>query len=59
MFNDVEILKQKSPEKSPDGVRTRRSKRSYEETLASVGSRIADLERKLGGSPKKYKKNYK
>lgn len=55
IFNDVEVLKQVSPEKSPDRVMTRRSsKRSFDEQLGSVGSRVAALEHRLG-SAKKYR----
>ena len=56
VFNDVEKLTQKSPEKSPERMATRRSKRSYEEAGggASVGSRVAAFENKLG-SAKKYR----
>ena len=51
VFNDVEILKQKSPEKSPGRVMTRRSKRSYEDFQpTSVGSRVAAFEDKLGSA---------
>jgi len=48
VFNDVEMLKQKSPEKSPERVMTRRSsKRSLEEAkAASVGNRIAAFEKR-------------
>ena len=48
MFNDVETLIQKSPEKSPGRAMTRRSsKRSLEEQqAASVGSRVAAFEKK-------------
>ena len=41
MFKDVEKLTQKSPEKSPERMATRRSKRSYEDAAASVGSRLS------------------
>lgn len=56
VFNDVEMLKQKSPDKSPTRMMTRRSsKRSYEElTPASVKSRAAAFD-KLG-SAKKYRR---
>ena len=58
VFNDVETLTQKSPERrpSPTRVMTRRSKRSYEEAASSVGSRVAAFETKLGSS-KKYRYN--
>jgi len=48
VFNDVETLKQKSPEKSPTRVMTRKSsKRSLEEAqAASVGNRIAAFEKR-------------
>ena len=53
IINDVEVLTQKSPEKSP--IRTRRSKRSFEDLeAATVGSRVAAFEHKLG-SAKKYR----
>ena len=47
MFNDVETLTQKSPEKSRPMTR-RSSKRSLEEQqqLASVGSRVAAFEKR-------------
>jgi len=48
VFNDVETLRQKSPEKSPERVMTRKSsKRSLEEAqAASVGNRIAAFEKR-------------
>lgn len=50
VFNDVETLTQKSPNKSPTRPMTRRnSKRSYED-LATVGSRVAAFENKLGAN---------
>ena len=58
MFNDVEIHKQKSPEKSPSRPMTRRSKRSYEEAQevpASVGSRVAAFENKMSGKKHRFR----
>ena len=58
MFNDVEIHKQKSPEKSPSRPMTRRSKRSYEEAQevpASVGSRVAAFETKMSGKKHRFR----
>ena len=50
IFNDVEVLRQKSPERLPEPRKRSRSpkKRSFEE-FRGVGSRIAALEGKLGG----------
>lgn len=46
VFDDVEVLRQESPTREPSPMRTRRSKRSYEE-FSGVSNRIAALEDKL------------